>query len=77
MMSASGSSAHRGKAILFSFLPSHILPVVAVMTVLDHRDGGFTLVIEDLQEKVPESVPQAGLFMQDLSSLSYCYFGLF
>ena len=51
MMSASGSSAHRGKAILFSFLPSHILPVVAVMTVLDHRDGGFTLVIEDLQDR--------------------------
>lgn len=49
MMSASGSSAHRGKAVLF-FLPSHILPAVAVMTVLDHRDGGLTLVIEDLQD---------------------------
>ena len=50
MTSASGSSAHRGKAILF-FLASHILPVVAVMTVLDHRDGGLTLVIEDLQDR--------------------------
>lgn len=50
MMSASGSSAHRGKAVLV-FLPSHILPAVAVMTVLDHRDGGLTLVIEDLQDR--------------------------
>lgn len=76
MMSASGSSAHRGKAVLF-FLPSHILPAVAVMTVLDHRDGGLTLVIEDLQDRSFQSVPQAGLFMQELSSLSCCYFGSF
>lgn len=51
MTSASGSSAHRGKAVLFFFLPSHILPAVAVMTVLDYRDGGLTLVIEDLQDR--------------------------
>lgn len=36
--------------VLFLLLPSHRLHVLVVVNSVDHWDGGFTLVIEVLQD---------------------------